>query len=280
MPDNLDQHLTYTSVSSVLSSTWQKYTGVAPSNSSNFVSDGGDSIKATLMEGECEDRLGSKLPKNFLELLLSRDYHTVTENVFKTVTSVPSTLDVKSTTDSSRSAELQPPDDRLSFACKGKISGPSFDNTLPPIDSSTQLLRKWSFDLEKCIDSSPLLVSYDDGRCMAFIGSHSGKHIHYTLSNSRPGEIYCENSFTKITGYLIGYLFCTGIFVGVDVMAGNEIWRVQLPHRIEASAAVASDMICIGCYDGCLYALAVESGRQMWTFKTGDIIKCQPLISG
>ena len=75
-------------------------------------------------------------------------------------------------------------------------------------------------------------------------------------------------------------LSCTGIFVGVDVMAGNEIWRVRLPHRIEASAAVASDMICIGCYDGCLYALAVESGRQMWTFKTGDIIKCQPLISG
>lgn len=68
----------------------------------------------------------------------------------------------------------------------------------------------------------------------------------------------------------------------INLSDGTEVWTVELPDRIESSAASndSAEKIFIGCYDGSLYCLCANDGHILWKFQTGNAIKCSPLCIG
>ncbi|RXG68982.1 Acyl-CoA synthetase family member 4 [Armadillidium vulgare] len=104
------------------------------------------------------------------------------------------------------------------------------------------LFVKWTVCLDKCIDSSPLILE-SKNQIRIFIGSHSHKFI-------------CIDNFGKIC------------------------WEINLPDRIESSAVVSSsgDSVYIGCYDGILYCIDIYSGKYFWTLKTEGVIKATCIV--
>ncbi|XP_065662212.1 beta-alanine-activating enzyme isoform X1 [Hydra vulgaris] len=126
--------------------------------------------------------------------------------------------------------------------CSKKYSG--FQNSIFLTSKfNISLNLEWHFDAQKCVDASPLIVFYEnssDG--IVYIGSHSY------------------------------------IFVALNLKNGNLLWRQILGGRIESSAIVSPDgkFICVGCYDGFIYALHCGTGEIYYKFKTNDIVKCTP----
>ena len=103
-----------------------------------------------------------------------------------------------------------------------------------------------SFWLKKCVDASPLVVA-NNSHSRIFIGSHSG------------------------------------IFCCVENNSGNttEIWRILLPHRIEASASITQEgILLVSCYDGNLYFIDSNDGTIISTYSTNEDnqIRCQSLV--
>ena len=91
----------------------------------------------------------------------------------------------------------------------------------------------WRADLTKCIDAAPLAVfPASGGQAPAIVvGSHS--HV-------------------------------LGCF---DGDSGTERWRVELSDRIEGSCAVDVETrrVFVGCYDGRLHCVALDSGAREWS---------------
>lgn len=102
----------------------------------------------------------------------------------------------------------------------------------------------WKYNLGKCIDSSPLIVEYDNGKIFLFVGSHSHRFI------------------------------CT------DAVTGGKYWSVTLADRVESSPSVSRDgrFVYVGCYSGDLYCLRIDDGHISWKYKTGDVIKSSPVV--
>lgn len=55
----------------------------------------------------------------------------------------------------------------------------------------------------------------------------------------------------------------------LDVQTGKQLWAAPLDDGAEASPAVAGNTVYIGTLAGTLYALDAESGAAGWTFRTG-----------
>lgn len=112
-------------------------------------------------------------------------------------------------------------------------------------DSAAKFALKWRHDLAKCVDASPLVVSYEGGDCVVLVGSHSGR------------------------------------FCAVDVLAGSCCWELQVPDRIESSACLSrcGSYVAFGCYDHNIYCIEVSSGARRWTFGTDGEVKCSPALN-
>ena len=111
-------------------------------------------------------------------------------------------------------------------------------------DTMLKIDVKWRFNLGKCIDASPLIVTAIGGRDIVVIGSHSHN------------------------------LAC------LDANMGELIWNAILPDRVESSAVLTQcgRYVVVGCYDGGIYFLGSLSGEIIWTCKTGDAVKSSPCI--
>lgn len=111
---------------------------------------------------------------------------------------------------------------------------------------SSSMEVSWRADLGKCIDASPLLTETSGGRPVVVVGSHSGAVVAVD-----PEE------------------------------GGKELWRANLPDRVEGSAAVTGDGsgVMLGCYDGKLYCLSLADGRAAWSFQTAAAVKCTPAVA-
>ncbi|KAJ7518144.1 hypothetical protein O6H91_21G056800 [Diphasiastrum complanatum] len=105
------------------------------------------------------------------------------------------------------------------------------------------LQLKWQCSLDACVDASPLLVVLEE--CWRlYIGSHAHK------------------------------------FLCVDAISGEIQWVTQLGGRIESTATVTHDFsqVVVGCFDGIIYFLDINTGRKIWSFQTGGEVKCQPTL--
>ncbi|XP_070613319.1 beta-alanine-activating enzyme [Erythrolamprus reginae] len=117
------------------------------------------------------------------------------------------------------------------------------------LDEITQKLTlrvRWTSDLGKCIDASPLLVIPvpDRSSALVYIGSHS--HV----------------------------------IQAVSLYSGKVKWTRNLAGRIESSACVSKcgNFIVVGCYNGLVYVLQNSNGEIHWAFPTEDAVKSSPAL--
>lgn len=107
---------------------------------------------------------------------------------------------------------------------------------------SLKISERWKFDLGKCIDASPLIVNYERGDTLVFIGSHAGR------------------------------------FCALSRDSGKCFWEIRVPDRIESSAGLSScgRYVAFGCYDHRIYCADVMDGTVRWTVNTGAEVKSSP----
>ncbi|ETE59025.1 Acyl-CoA synthetase family member 4, partial [Ophiophagus hannah] len=117
---------------------------------------------------------------------------------------------------------------------------------LGEITQKLTLRVRWTSDLGKCVDASPLLVIPvpDKLSALVYIGSHS--HV----------------------------------IQAIGLHSGKVKWRSTLAGRIESSACVSKcgNFIVVGCYNGLVYVLQNSNGEVHWAFSTEDAVKSSPAL--
>ncbi|KAJ6647363.1 Beta-alanine-activating enzyme [Pseudolycoriella hygida] len=99
------------------------------------------------------------------------------------------------------------------------------------------LTSTWSHNLEKCIDASPTICRIDN-KYIVSVGSHS--HI----------------------------------LVNVDLISGQLLSKLILPHRIECQVVqYANKYGIVGCYDGFVYSFDIQDGSEKWKFNSHGMVK-------
>ncbi|XP_031624083.1 beta-alanine-activating enzyme [Contarinia nasturtii] len=101
--------------------------------------------------------------------------------------------------------------------------------------------ERWKIDMIKCIDATPTVCFLNDMTIVS-VGSHSK------------------------------WLF------NVSINDGKIISKLELPDRIESQGVQSNDCIIVGCYDGHLYCVNIQSGAIKWKFDSGAMIKCRALL--
>jgi eukaryotic-like serine/threonine-protein kinase len=155
----------------------------------------------------------------------------------------------------------------------------------------------WSFQTEGAIWGAPALneglvyIGSDDGNLYA-IDADSGtlrwKFATRGLVRSRPA----------ISNRLVYFASDDGFLYGVEAGTGKQVWRTDI-HNFSANEArenpglipdptifdykqsspVASEgRLYVGSADGNVYALAADTGRIMWSFKTGQKVRATPTL--
>ena len=100
----------------------------------------------------------------------------------------------------------------------------------------------WAVNLEKCLDSSPLLV-LSQGQEFVLAASHSG------------------------------------LVTSVSLRTGEVFWLSALPDRVESSPVYWSGgRVLVGCYDHHLYSLNFSDGAIRWAVSLGGLVKCSALV--
>lgn len=64
-----------------------------------------------------------------------------------------------------------------------------------------------------------------------------------------------------------------------DQQSGQEQWRLDIQHGVEASAAIINDRIFFGANDGQFYSVFAETGKVLWTFPIRIEGLSEPLIA-
>ena len=60
----------------------------------------------------------------------------------------------------------------------------------------------------------------------------------------------------------------------------KEAWVFKAEWGIKSSAAIVGGQVFIGCDDGHLFALDLETGEKKWAFKTEGAVESSPLVLG
>ena len=119
--------------------------------------------------------------------------------------------------------------------------GKPYSSVPKPINCAAERLSIVSrVNMSLCVDSSPTIFTTTSGVPCYCVGSHAG-------------ELYCGTLPTS-----------------------TQLWRCQLPDRIESSPCYSNHHIVVGCYDGSIYALDAELGIVEYVVRTGDQVKCSP----
>ncbi|KAL5259833.1 hypothetical protein ACHWQZ_G010070 [Mnemiopsis leidyi] len=114
-------------------------------------------------------------------------------------------------------------------------------NTPTPLKDKQSSLKIISrSNLTLCVDSSPAVFTNSDGKTRYCVGSHAG-------------VLYCGS-----------------------LPESTEVWRCELPDRIESSPCTLLSYVVVGCYDGCIYVVGSETGDIVYTVHTTDQVKCSP----
>ncbi|XP_027238806.2 beta-alanine-activating enzyme [Penaeus vannamei] len=231
----------------------------------NFVKCGGNSLSAVQLAEELEKHLTYEVPElldvilnsnfeNILELL-THYYHAENKKTFYPRKRLRK-ADHKNESQFEQSSGVSDRD--IVLNTKSKIQEDratktyvvsrrgfyKYGNFEVDLLSPRQAELSWKYDLGKCIDSSPIIVEYNNDKVYLFVGSHSHR------------------------------------FTCVDALTGREYWTITLDDRIESSPNVSKDgrFVYVGCYSGDLYCISIDDGHISWKYKTGDVIKSSPEV--
>jgi len=58
------------------------------------------------------------------------------------------------------------------------------------------------------------------------------------------------------------------------------LWRFDTGDRVVSSPAVTGARAYVGSDDGALYAIDIETGRQLWRYQTGGEVRSSPAVAG
>lgn len=109
--------------------------------------------------------------------------------------------------------------------------------------SNVKILK--THDLKKCVDASPAVFHYSDGKTYATVGSHSG------------------------------FIFTFGL----QEKCRNSTFKIKLPDRVEASVLVLDEFRgIVGCYDGNIYCFHLKTGDIIWNHQTGNVVKSSAIL--
>ncbi|KAM8874194.1 beta-alanine-activating enzyme isoform 2-T2 [Spinachia spinachia] len=227
-----------------LRSLWQEALALpedaAVDEESNFLSSGGDSLKALRLHEDLLAAGGATSPE-LLEVILGGTF----SDVLRHMEGVPAAGEKRCGDERGargeemgavkvqrREPEVMDP--------RGGEDGPGEEGG----GGALGLELSWSSDTGRCVDASPAILAHGGREATVFIGSHSHR------------------------------------VQALDLAGGGLLWERVLGGRIEASATVSRcrSLVVIGCYDGCVYFLCVASGKTRWTFQTGDAVKGRPAV--
>ncbi len=90
-----------------------------------------------------------------------------------------------------------------------------------------------------------------------------------TGSEIKSSPVVLENHI--VVGSTDGFVYCLDL-------QGNLLWKFQAVNAIEATALVYGNTVFVGCLGGILYALELNTGKKLWTYKTGNQITAAPNI--
>lgn len=102
----------------------------------------------------------------------------------------------------------------------------------------------WRHDLGKCIDSPPTIFNVDN-KYIVSVGSHS--HV----------------------------------LINVDLVSGQLLSKLTLPHRIECRVVQHNNNNnngIVGCYDGFIYCFDIRNGTEQWKFNSHGMVKSRVCI--
>ena len=118
---------------------------------------------------------------------------------------------------------------------------------------------------------TPLLSRFRLGLTLAVVLAASGN-----LAVAEAAGVATETSWPMYRGQpsLSG--------VSPASLEGNlkEAWVFKAEWGIKSSAAIVGGQVFIGCDDGHLFALDLETGEKKWAFKTEGAVESSPLVLG
>ncbi|CAL4064645.1 unnamed protein product [Meganyctiphanes norvegica] len=245
---------------------WYVHTGCNPTSTSNFINDGGTSFSAVQFTQKIEDYLDYQI-HGFLETVLMKKFE---ELMHELISNTKSKVERQNTEDSNPKKKLRKSqennmlhNDQKSLKIVDNMLALQKENEnsletiitlsrrgvhgIKPIftkEFPKKLSVHWTYDLGKCIDSSPIIVEYSCGKILSFVGSHSHK------------------------------LAC------VDVKTGCEMWCLTLSDRIESSPTVSKyGRLCyVGCYGGSFYCIDIDTGDIVWIYIADGDVKSSPCV--
>ncbi|XP_013920299.1 PREDICTED: acyl-CoA synthetase family member 4-like [Thamnophis sirtalis] len=145
-----------------------------------------------------------------------------------------------------KSEVLPNSDTNVNIAEDYSAEGNLGEGNLGEITQKLTLRVRWTSDLGKCVDASPLVVIPlpDKSSALVYIGSHS-----HTIQ-------------------------------AIGLYSGKVKWTRRLADRIESSACVSKcgNFIVVGCYNGMVYVLQNSNGDVHWAFPTEDAVKSSPAL--
>lgn len=66
--------------------------------------------------------------------------------------------------------------------------------------------------------------------------------------------------------------------VAYESKSGRELWRLPIPHGVEAGATLINDRLFFGASDGSFYSVNAKTGKVLWTFPTRSENISEPLL--
>ncbi len=220
-----------------------------PNDEDKFIENGGDSLKAVILTDILQSDLKKVFPSlNFnkiLDILLSRKYKDLVDYLTEKINERHEIYNDVSETKRLKLADLNSQDTAvIEWISKlQQKNSSSTTNTLIK-EKKFKIEIEWKFNLQKCVDATPLLVKFNNFKKYILIGSHS-----------------CE-------------FFCISF-------TGELVWSFKTLDRIESSAIVSKcgKFVVFGCYDSYVYVLGIENGNLEFKVKTEDIVKSSPCLN-
>jgi outer membrane protein assembly factor BamB len=63
----------------------------------------------------------------------------------------------------------------------------------------------------------------------------------------------------------------TGVVRALDAASGKLLWSAVLPARVNTAPTVCGNLCFMGCHDGWLYALLIDTGQRVWRTRIAPI---------
>ena len=161
----------------------------------------------------------------------------------------------------------------------------------------------WQYNMQKCVDSSPLVL-INDQKSVVYAGSHSGliicldldsgvniwsnnvnQHIESPLVASNNGKVLYVCSYKKndVDQDMapVSASDKLGTVNALDASEGNILWETEVNGEIKAVPTLDATrgVVYVGCYDHKLYTINGINGNITQTYVCNGSIYSSPLLS-